>query len=323
MSDIIKFAFAPGRFSRHITAISIASSWAWGVSIVVGMNVFSAKGIGAFLIWASANALALAVFGWASRSHDDFESVVPRWTHKPYHVVMMLIQWFCLLVNITAIQLGTSMIGLSPIVSWLVIATIFVLWIIWKGYVATVWTDIYPALIWMGTLAMSMWFVQDSQVINLVTSQNTDYKWALWGAVILFAGPFMDRQMWQRRKSVGESKPFYIAALYFAVYMLLVGCAAVFLSDHKQIIGAVILLIASSTLSSSLSAISSFFASVRKARMWMVVFLGMALVATLPSYSILAIWTAYGSMRIPFAIYLTWKLKKTMPRHRCISKPGG
>jgi hypothetical protein len=43
--------------------VSAASSWAWGTSLVVGMEIAQTKGLLAFGIWATANAAALAVFG--------------------------------------------------------------------------------------------------------------------------------------------------------------------------------------------------------------------------------------------------------------------
>lgn len=43
--------------------ISAASSWAWGTSLVVGMEVAQTKGLGAWAIWAMTNTAALALFG--------------------------------------------------------------------------------------------------------------------------------------------------------------------------------------------------------------------------------------------------------------------
>lgn len=43
--------------------VSAASSWAWGTSLVVGMEIAQTKGLGAWAIWATANTAALAIFG--------------------------------------------------------------------------------------------------------------------------------------------------------------------------------------------------------------------------------------------------------------------
>lgn len=44
-------------------SISAAASWAWGTSLVVGLEIARTKGLEAFGIWAVANASALVVFG--------------------------------------------------------------------------------------------------------------------------------------------------------------------------------------------------------------------------------------------------------------------
>lgn len=48
--------------SAFFYAMSLAASWAWGTSLVVGMQIIQEKGIIPFLIWAVANSLALPLF---------------------------------------------------------------------------------------------------------------------------------------------------------------------------------------------------------------------------------------------------------------------
>ena len=40
-------------------AMSLAASWAWGTSLVVGMETIQTKGLIPFMIWAIANSLAI------------------------------------------------------------------------------------------------------------------------------------------------------------------------------------------------------------------------------------------------------------------------
>lgn len=42
---------------------SIAISWAWGTSLILGLEIARTKGIETFLIWALANTLTLTIFG--------------------------------------------------------------------------------------------------------------------------------------------------------------------------------------------------------------------------------------------------------------------
>ena len=48
--------------------VSAAASWAWGTSLIVGMEIAQTKGLAAWGIWATANAATLAVFGALIRS---------------------------------------------------------------------------------------------------------------------------------------------------------------------------------------------------------------------------------------------------------------
>ena len=45
--------------STFFYAMSLAASWAWGTSLVVGMETVQTKGFIPFLIWAIANSLAI------------------------------------------------------------------------------------------------------------------------------------------------------------------------------------------------------------------------------------------------------------------------
>lgn len=48
--------------------VSVAASWAWGTSLIVGMEIAQQKGLKTWLIWAIANAATLAVFGALTRT---------------------------------------------------------------------------------------------------------------------------------------------------------------------------------------------------------------------------------------------------------------
>lgn len=50
------------------SGVSAAASWAWGTSLIVGMEIAQTKGRAAWGIWATANAATLAVFGALTRS---------------------------------------------------------------------------------------------------------------------------------------------------------------------------------------------------------------------------------------------------------------
>ena len=81
--------------STFMYAMSLAASWAWGTSLVVGMQTVQTKGIIPFLIWAIANSLAIPLFGFIAYRIPNLERVVNS------RVVMLfttIISVFCLFV---------------------------------------------------------------------------------------------------------------------------------------------------------------------------------------------------------------------------------
>ena len=81
MYDFILGNLKLGNWQKGITT---AASWAWGVSVIVGIQVFQQKGIEAFAIWAAANSLTLALLGWLFTrvQHGTLKlaAVVPAWS---------------------------------------------------------------------------------------------------------------------------------------------------------------------------------------------------------------------------------------------------
>lgn len=311
MSNFIDFAYAPGKYGAKTTALSIFASWAWGVSILVGMDVMMKKGLGAFIIWASANALTLALYGWLTRKHDSIEEALPAKARPVYVAAMMVIQWFSLMVNLTAIRTGISMMGLPGYLEIVVPILVFGLWVFLRGYSGAVWSDVIPGVLWLVLLAVGIAIGIQSPSGELVQTSGNDYLWAMWSAVMLFSGPIMDRQMWQRRRSVGSHTPFYLAAGIFALYMILVGLSAFFLHGHPVILGVVIILVAGSTLASALSALSTFVGSVSRGRLAMLGMYALAMAAMYNPLSLIAIWSTYASLRVPFAAYAAWRLSRS------------
>lgn len=311
MSSFVDFAYAPGKYGTKTTALSIFASWAWGVSILVGMDVVMKKGIGAFAVWASANALALALYGWLTRKHASLEDVLPAKARPVYIAAMIVIQWFSLLVNLTAIRTGISMMGLPGYLEIVVPICVFGLWVFLRGYSGAVWSDVIPGVLWMALLALGIVIGIRNPSGEIVQTSGGDYLWAMWSAIMLFSGPIMDRQMWQRRRSVGSHTPFYLAAGIFALYMVLVGLSAFFLRGHSTILGVVVILVAGSTLASALSALSTFVGGVAGGRAVMAGMYALAMAVMHNPLSLIAIWSAYASLRVPFAAYAVWRLSRS------------
>ena len=84
---------------------SIAISWAWGTSLILGMQITQQKGLGAFLTWASANCLTLVFFSLLWRRGVIRREVLDK---KIVKYLALLIQCFCLIVQLKVLDTPKS-----------------------------------------------------------------------------------------------------------------------------------------------------------------------------------------------------------------------
>ncbi|MFZ3132842.1 MAG: hypothetical protein WA125_17490 [Desulfosporosinus sp.] len=298
---------------RHVwLGLSIAASWAWGVSIIVGMQVIQQKGLGAFLIWAAANALTLLVFGFLIKKvgQKTIQNIMPAGAQPVYKVLTLTIQFFSLLVNLTAIKLAMSILGVTW--AWTFFAALILAIVLIKGFSGSVKGDIVQLAIWMFLMVGALCLAEKTS-FAVAQSNIGQLQWALWGAVILFAAPIVDLQMWQRKESMRHTlsiKPFVVATIVFAIYMVFVGLFGIYNLNTPAVTAGVILFVAGSTLLSALSAISIYGKNIKQSRYLMTIFLATAALAMLFNASILSLWLVYGSVRVPFSAYLVYLILK-------------
>ena len=81
-------------------AMSLAASWAWGTSLVVGMETMQTKGVIPFIIWAIANSLAIPLFGFIAYRIPNLEKVV---NSKIVMIFTTIVSVFCLWIQLNAI----------------------------------------------------------------------------------------------------------------------------------------------------------------------------------------------------------------------------
>lgn len=290
--------------------LSLASTWAWGVSIIVGTQVIQTKGLLAFLIWAGANAFALALFGLAAGRlpvRETLPDVMPDKVKPMYRYFTLAIQFFSVLVNITAIKTACSMLGMPNL--WPVMAIGLLLIVLLKGYDANIKWDVGFILVWMAILAVII-AVMPKDAPLLVASGRRDILWALWGGAILLCGPVMDQQMWQRKVSLGgrfSLSPFLLGAGVFAVYMTLVGLLGIYGGHYPVAVAIIIICVAGSTLQSALSALSCYGRSLGSSKLLMTGCFLLAAVCLSFNLSVLTLWTLYGSVRVIPALYVFYR----------------
>jgi hypothetical protein len=255
-----------------------------------------------------ANSLTLVLLGWlftkvpkeALRLFD----IMPAWAKMPYSIITYLIQFFSVLVNITAIKTAFGMLGIAR--GWLPFSVALAAGVIAWGFGHVAKGNIVKYLVWM---ALLLFILFSGGHFTVTHSTGSDINWALYGALILFCAPILDQQMWQRRVAFGESgaRPFLWATGMFAAYMVLVGLVAA-TGRGSAVVALIILLVAGSTLTSALSAVSCFHGSIGWARFYMCTVFIAAALCTGFGLSVLQIWVLYGSLRIPFAFGAIWRI---------------
>lgn len=289
--------------------VSLAASWAWGVSVVVGMEIFQGKGLAAFVIWAAGNSLALLLFGVLALKVKGGLTLHDVTGSKFMHWFAFAIQFFSVLANMTAFKIAAIMLGLPPLVFTICICAVVIAYTWRGGLKASIETDLLQFLVWMmlllATILLGDWS-NDGREITL--SSFADVRWATWGAVTLIAAPFVDQQLWQRRFALkGNSlKPFAVGATCFAVYMVLVGLAA-HCNVGGFVVGLVVLLVAMSTLDSAFMAVACYGRrSPAHGRFLALVVFAAALLFLLLDIGLLELWIFYSSLRLPVALYVIY-----------------
>lgn len=210
-------------------AMSMAASWAWGTSLIVGMQISQERGTIPFIIWAVANSLSLPLFGFIAFKIKNLDSIMKS---KPVMLFTTAVQCFCLWIQMNAIyeiltkyNITNDFVGKAVAI---VIALVFLFGLYKNGLMRNVSTD-QPiwSICYIGMVAIAIiGFVSGSgfKDIPLVNS-GEDISWALYTCIVLFSGPIMDIQNWQlARKVYAEKrmKSYYLAGILFAVYMVLV-----------------------------------------------------------------------------------------------------
>ena len=217
-------------------ALSLAAGWAWGVSLIVGMQTMQTKGLLPYVIWATANSLALPVFGYVSFRIRKLHSVIDS---KPVQMFNTLIMVFCLLIQMNAIYdilSGTQLFSEKickgvPIL----IALLMAVGLFRNGLMRNVFLD---KPLWLTCYVLLLLLLLWGVIFHLpryevgAYYETKDIYWALNSCLILFAGPFMNIQNWQMAEKLHKEQCLEIshvlAGVFFAFYMFLIALLSLF-----------------------------------------------------------------------------------------------
>lgn len=207
--------------------MSAAASWAWGTSLIVGMQIAQDMGLVVWLIWATANTLTLSFFGELMRrgilGRHVFDLPAIKW-------LALLIQVFCLIIQLNIINDVLLDLNVSATLSyWLSsgIGILFVVAMYRHGLITSILTDVWQWLICMGAIVviLILGWTGDVTTITYPSSTTSGILWGVWSACILMSGLIGDVQHWQRAEraeKLNAPTAYHWGALFFGIYMALV-----------------------------------------------------------------------------------------------------
>lgn len=289
--------------STFFYAMSLAASWAWGTSLVVGMETVQTKGFIPFLIWAIANSLAIPLFGFISYRIPNLEKVV---NSKIVMVFTSIVSVFCLWIQLNAIyqylcnlEFMTNLIAKIISISIMLIMTIA----LYKdGLKKSIFLDNPLWLLCYGFLFVLMvfGFVGNVERYSIVAyTDKSQIRWALNSCLILFSGPIMCIQNWQmaeKLKKENKMKAHYVAGGLFALYMTFVGILANF--KFNGVMNVILILI---VLCVSLSTADAAIVGIQKIakKKWgtIIALLAIACWNWVIPMGVMGLWTTMGNMR--------------------------
>lgn len=209
---------------------SSAASWAWGTSLIMGQEIAQEKGLVAWFIWAICNSLTLALFGYLINKGIIKKEIYEK---KGIKAIALLIQLFCLLVQLNFINQQILILSGNPVLSYaltIAIGAFFTLIVFKKGLPTSIKTDVgqWALAIVAILVIIGVGLGTGAPLRTFVETKPSGIMWGIWSGLILISGPIGDVQHWQRAESDKSKKGYYLGGALFALYMLLILGMAVF-----------------------------------------------------------------------------------------------
>lgn len=279
--------------SNVTMGLSIAFSWAWASSLVLGQQIAVGKGIVPFAIWAIANTLTLGVFGVLFKRGLFTRRIFDNRIFKTF---ASIIQACCLIINLNIMN---QIIGNYWITT--AIGLFFIALMYRKGLLTSVLTDKWQGVITFVTLLaiISVGVFSNTPIIPHPVNTSGGIGWALWSACILLTSPFGDVQMWQRAQA--NDKAFWYGSAFFGVYM-----ALIFAMSYFQFIAAMSALLLVACLAVTTSTIDSIAVALHEVAnkkvgtaiaIFLCVFWGV-----FKEIGIIELWSTIGIYRVAFCV---------------------
>lgn len=296
---------------------SIAISWAWGTSLILGMQIAQTKGLEAFLIWAIANSATLALFGFLY--HKKFLN--PLVLNKPVvKIFTNLIQIFCLIIQLKILD-ETLLNFMDPIPAYMIASGMGIgltLIMFSEGLKASIFTDLWQGILTLLCLSTMVFLCAGTEGTPSPTSSMSDISWGIWSALILLSGIMTDLQHWQRAEVDKTKKAFFYASGLFAMYLALVYTLSLYKFDFtlNLLLLVTVIGVTTSTIDSIAVALHRDFGRKVGTLIGLGICVGYGLLLEL---SVLSIWSYFGVIRVGLALYILYWCYKHETNSRTIN----
>lgn len=318
-------------YSDARLALSMAASWSWGSSLLVGVSIMQGMGPGAFAIWAVFNVLAVPLFIVVA----DRTTLVERVRGlRPVFATMILLQLFVVFINLQAISEGVAG-GLAfdsyafvsmpaAMILAMALGGGIVVAIHRYGFRASVVSDQMQYMFQLGAclaLIVTALLVGGSATQHGTATAGEHY-WAVWTGLGILAAPYLDAQQHQREHHLDDVQAGILFGVAFGVYLVAVAAVGSLLVSATPVLTALLLVavlaVTTSTLDSAVAGLQYLLSRRRAA-----ILAGSAVLVwpLLQSLGVLGIFTLYSTGRLivvslAVAYMLLWQDERLLPRRR-------
>lgn len=282
---------------------SSAASWAWGTSLIMGQQIAQEKGIIAWIVWAVCNTLTLALFGWLFNK----KAISPEtYNRKEVKIIALIIQLFCLLVQLNFINQQFLIITGSQVASYLITIALgffFTLIVYRKGLPTSVKTDVWQWIMAIAAIlgVISVGIFTHAPLQTFAPTSTSGLLWGIWSGLILFAGPIGDVQHWQRAEADESKKAYYLGAFLFGLYMLLILGMAFF--EFTLPMHIILLIAVLGVTTSTIDSIAVALHEIGNKRVGTGFALALCIAfGVFVKMGMLQLWSSFGVIRFAFAV---------------------
>lgn len=284
---------------------SIAISWAWGTSLILGMQIAQIQGFETFLIWALANTATLGIFGQLYKRRILNSLVLDQ---KIVKVFTNLIQIFCLIIQLKILN-ETFQAFFTPLNSYLLTVGFgagLTIWMYKKGLAASIFSDLFQGIFTMIVLGLMVYYCLNTFPSQVIPSSDLkSITWGIWSACILLSGIITDLQHWQRAEINGKGYAFEWASVFFGIYLLFVFILSKYHFDNllNMLLLLAVIGVTTSTIDSIAVALHRDFGK----KLGTLIGLGICVsFGLLVQLSVLNLWSYFGMIRVGLAIYILY-----------------